>query len=92
MPMIGLSNKISTMFSTVFKSVGKQADHKRLTNYIIAINQKESTEDLLSELSHCLKDILNYRLFAFVIQQNSNLDIWLDPRIYKQSFYTDYNY
>ena len=85
MPISGLSNKISTMFSTVLKSVGKQADHKRLTNYIITINQKETTEEILSELSHCLKDILNYRLFAFVIQQKDDLDIWLDPRIYKQS-------
>jgi len=81
----GLSNRMSTMFSTIFKSAGKQADHKRLTNYIITINQKESTEEILSELSHCLKNILNYQLFAFVIQQKSNLDIWLDPRIYKDS-------
>ncbi len=85
MPIAGLSNRISTMFSTMLKSVGKQADHKRLTNYIITINQKESTEDILSELSHCLKDILNYRLFAFVIQKKDDLDIWLDPRIYKNS-------
>jgi diguanylate cyclase (GGDEF)-like protein len=85
MPMTGLSNKISTAFSTMIKSVGKQTDHKRLTNYIITINQKESTEEILNELSDCLKDILNYRLFAFVIQKKSDVDIWLDPRIYKQS-------
>jgi diguanylate cyclase (GGDEF)-like protein len=85
MSINGLSTKISTMFSTMLKSVGKQADHKRLTNYIITIHQKESTEEILSELSHCLKNILNYRLFAFVIQQKSNVDIWLDPRTYKES-------
>ncbi|MCP3898846.1 MAG: GGDEF domain-containing protein, partial [Desulfobacteraceae bacterium] len=85
MPINGLSNKISTMFSTMLKSVGKQADHKRLTNYIITIHQQESTEEILSELSSCLKNILNYRLFAFVIQQKSNLDIWLDPGTYKES-------
>ncbi len=85
MPINVLSNRISTVFSTMLKSVGKQTDHKRLTNYIITINQKESTEDILSELSQCLKDILNYRLFAFVIQKKSSLDIWLDPRIYKKS-------
>ncbi|MCK5541415.1 MAG: GGDEF domain-containing protein [Desulfobacterales bacterium] len=85
MPINSLSNKISTIFTTMFKTVGKQADHKRLTNYIITIHQKESTEEILSELSHCLKNILNYRLFAFVIQQKSNLDIWLDPRTYKES-------
>lgn len=85
MPINALSNRISTVFSTMLKSVGKQMDHRRLTNYIITINQKESTEEILSELSHCLKDILNYRLFAFVIQQKSNVNIWLDPRIYKQS-------
>ena len=86
MPITGLSNKISTMFSTfstVFKSVGKQADHKRLTNYIIAIHQKEATEEILNEFSNCLKNILNYRLFGFVMQQKNNLDIWLDPSIYK---------
>ncbi len=85
MPVITLTDRISTMFSIMLKSVGKQADLKRLTNYIIAINQKESTEDILSELSHCLKDILNYRLFAFVIQEKGCLDIWLDPHIYKDS-------
>lgn len=85
MPINDFPNRISTVFSTMFKSVGKPTDHKRLTNYIITINQKESTEDILGELSLCLKDILNYRLFAFVIKQKDNLDIWLDPRTYKNS-------
>ncbi len=90
MAISSLQNRISTLFSTMFqatmlKPTEKQTDHRRLTNYIITINQKESTEEILKELSYCLKDILNYQLFAFVIQQESAVDIWLDPRIYKQS-------
>ncbi len=79
MAMLDLSGKISMIFSSMLKPAGKQADHKKLTNYIINIHQKESTREIISELSKCLKSIINYRFFAFAIKQNHQMDIWLDP-------------
>ena len=80
-----LSNIISTIFSTIFHANVRQSDHRRLTQYIVTLNQKKTPQEIISEVSLCLKDILNYRLFAFVIQTETGIDVWLDPRMYKKS-------
>ncbi|MEA1968925.1 MAG: diguanylate cyclase [Thermodesulfobacteriota bacterium] len=80
-----ISQKISALFSILFSTSVRQSDHKRLAQYIIALNQKKLPIEIINEASQCLKDILDYRLFAFVIQNNEKLDVWLDPRMYKKS-------
>jgi diguanylate cyclase (GGDEF)-like protein len=80
-----LSNSVSTLFSALFGTAARQSDHRRLTQYIVTLNQKESPEEIISEASMCLKDILNYRLFAFVIKKENGIDVGLDPRMYKKS-------
>lgn len=80
-----LSGRLATMFSMVFKVAERQADHRKLTRHILALNTKQSSTEIINEVALCLKDILNYRLFAFVIKKENGVDIWLDPRMYKKS-------
>lgn len=80
-----LSNRMTAVLSMIFKAAQKQADHKKLTHHIVELNKKQSSQDIISEVSLCLKDILNYRLFAFVIKKENSIDIWLDPRMYRKS-------
>ena len=63
--------------------LAKRIDYKRLTQYILGISRRTDLEGILREVSRCLKDILNYRLFAFAIEQGKQLEVWIDPSIYK---------
>ena len=80
-----LSGKVTALFSMLFRAAKKQADHKKLTQHILALNKKQSPADIIHEVALCLKDILNYRLFAFVMKKEGGVDVWLDPRMYKKS-------
>ena len=80
-----LSSRLGTLFSMMFQAARSQADHKKLTQHILEINKKQSSVEIISEVAICLKDILNYRLFAFVVKKEASVDVWLDPRMYKIS-------
>lgn len=80
-----LSGKVTVLFSMIFNTAKKQADHKKLTQHILLLNKKQSPADIINEMALCLKDILNYRLFAFVMKKEDGADVWLDPRMYKKS-------
>jgi diguanylate cyclase (GGDEF)-like protein len=80
-----LSGKVTALFSMLFKAAEKQADHKKLAEHILALNKKQSPADIIHEVALCLKDILNYRLFALVMKKEGGVDVWLDPRMYKKS-------
>jgi diguanylate cyclase (GGDEF)-like protein len=80
-----LSTRVLAAFSTLFSTTDRESYHRRLTRYLVTLNQKKTPGDIIAEVSLCLKDILNYRLFAFVIKQEGKIDVWLDPRMYKKS-------
>ncbi len=80
-----IPGKMAAFFSMVFKIAQTQTDHKTLASHIIALNQKTSSIQIINEVAACLKEIMNYRLFAFVIKKNDGVDVWLDPRRYKKS-------
>lgn len=80
-----ISGRMATVFSMIFKVAKRQADHKKLTHHIIELSKKQSSMEIINEVALCLKDILNYRLFAFVLKKENGVDIWLDPRMYKKS-------
>ncbi|MBU0993822.1 MAG: GGDEF domain-containing protein [Proteobacteria bacterium] len=69
-----------TLMAILFGIVRK-IDYKTLNRYILAINQTNSLESILLETSKCFKEILQYRLFAFVLKDKNNLDAWIDPDI-----------
>lgn len=61
----------------------KRIDYKTLNRYVIGMNECLTLDHVLLEASRCLKDILNYQLFAFAVQDGGRLDVWIDPRIYE---------
>ena len=77
--------KMTAAFSMLFGSAARDADHRRLARYIVSLNQKESQQEIINELARCLKNILNYRLFGFAVKKGETTDVWLDPRMYKNS-------
>lgn len=80
-----LSGRVTALLSMIFNAAKKQADHKKLTQHILLLNKKQSSVEIISEVALCLKDILNYRLFAFVMKKDVGVDVWLDPRMYKKT-------
>ncbi len=77
--------KITDLLFLFFNITARQSDHKKLAQHIINVNQQDTPAGIINAVSLCLKDILGYRLFAFVIKQDQTLDVWLDPRMYKNS-------
>jgi diguanylate cyclase (GGDEF)-like protein len=75
---------LSIFLSLIFSITQKNADHKTLTRHIIAINKKTSSTQIINEVAACLNNILNYRLFAFVIKKTDGVDVWLDQKMYKK--------
>jgi diguanylate cyclase (GGDEF)-like protein len=65
----------------LFWGLKKGADYKTLNHYSLKINQARSLEGLLLELGGCLKALLNYKMFAFAMQDEEKLTAWVDPRL-----------
>ena len=82
-----LNNLKSALAGLVFRSsVQHRADtHGKLAHHIVALNKKSSSMEIINGVADCLKEILGYRLFAFVVHKESGLDVWLDPRMYKNA-------
>lgn len=77
--------KLAAALSMLFGSAARDADHRRLSRYIVSLNQKESPREIINELASCLNNILNYRLFGFAVKKGETTDVWLDPEMYKNS-------
>lgn len=84
---------------TILMSMARRIDYKTLTAYMTGISQLRDIESLMVETSKCLKDILNYKMFAFALHDDELLDVWIDPRTYREAleeviredFHTDDN-
>jgi diguanylate cyclase (GGDEF)-like protein len=61
-------------------------DYKTLSAYILKINRYKDVNDILIEASRCLKDILDYELFGFVIKNGTSLELWVEPRVHTRLF------
>jgi diguanylate cyclase (GGDEF)-like protein len=73
----------ATTAANILFGIARQIDYKALNRYIVAINQSPTLDNILQEASRCLKEILNYHLFAFAVENREKLDVWIDPRIYQ---------
>ncbi|WP_022666482.1 GGDEF domain-containing protein [Desulfospira joergensenii] len=80
-----VSARILALLSLAFGQKTRQVDHARLTRHIVALNQKDSSTEIINEVASCLKKILDYRLFAFAVKKKERVEVWLDPRMYKKS-------
>ncbi len=80
-----ITGRMASLFSMVFNLAQKQADQKILARHLIALNKMQTSTQIINEVAVCLKNILNYRLFAFVTKKKDGVDVWLYPRMYKKS-------
>ncbi len=80
-----VSTRVLALFSLAFGQKVRRDDHAKLSRHIVALNKKDSSLEIINEVAVCLKDILDYRLFAFAVKKDNGVDVWLDPRMYKKS-------
>ncbi|MBW1961187.1 MAG: GGDEF domain-containing protein [Deltaproteobacteria bacterium] len=73
------------LLSGIFLGFARRLDYKTLSRYMLKINEQKQLSAILKEASRCLKDILNYNLFAFALQDEDKLEVWIDPKVYKQA-------
>lgn len=66
----------------------RHSDDRNLSRHILKINQMHDLNDILKETAHCLKTILNYRIFAFAVQEDEQLELWVDPAFYSRPMQT----
>jgi len=66
--------------------IARGIDYRTLSAYILKINRYNDIDDILLEASRCLKDILDYELFGFVIKKGTSLDLWIEPRAHTVKF------
>ncbi len=80
-----ISGRALGMVTAIFSQASRQADQIKLSRHILALNKKDSSSAIINEMALCLKEILDFRLFAFVVRKKGGVDVWLDPRMYKDS-------
>jgi diguanylate cyclase (GGDEF)-like protein len=78
------NNTLKT-FEILMRAV-RGIDYRTLNTFILKTNGLQEIDDILLEVSKCLKGILDYELFGFVIKQDDSLNVWIDPRAYKDYF------
>ncbi|MCW7755351.1 GGDEF domain-containing protein [Desulfobotulus sp. H1] len=73
---------------TIARMLGwvRNTDYRLLNEYLLVMQEKEDLDSLLAEVARCLSEMLDYRLFAFVIQDESGVDAWIDPTMFRDAF------
>ncbi len=87
--MLSKTQKVVKEAASILKlgfKIARGSDYKTLSKYILKINQYSNIDDMLNEASKCLKDILDYELFGFVIKNEDAMDVWLKPQAHTQPF------
>lgn len=86
--LLRLKNVINNTLKTleIILNAMKRIDYKSLNSFILKTNGSQDINEILFEVSRCLKEILDYELFSVVIKHNGSLEVWIDPRAYKNYF------
>ncbi len=84
-PITGKSFIPAVFIKKLLEAVVKRADHRALSRHIIELNHKKTILEIISQSACCLKEIIQYRLFAFAIKTQTQTTAWVDPEIYKDS-------
>jgi len=87
--MFNKTQKVVKDAASVLKlgyKIARGFDYKTLNKYVLKINQYGSIDDMLCEASKCLKDILDFELFGFVIKKDAVMDVWLKPQAHTSPF------
>lgn len=63
-----------------FYRIVRKIDYRAVSHYILMINQCKDINAIVHETALCLKEIVDYRFFGFVIKTEHSVDVWADPR------------
>ena len=64
----------------------RDTDYRLLNHHLLRMQEKQDLDALLAEIAHCLAAMLDYRLFAFVIRDDTGVDVWIDPSMFRDAF------
>ncbi|MEW5745832.1 MAG: GGDEF domain-containing protein [Nitrospirota bacterium] len=78
-------NSVVTLYE-IMQRTARGVDYRTLNAHILKINELQDINDILYEVSTCLKTILNTELFGFAVKNDDALEVWIDPRAYKGHF------
>jgi diguanylate cyclase (GGDEF)-like protein len=78
-PLRTIRNLLAHIFEISYRNL-RGIDYKALNQHILSIHQLRDIDSILYKSSRCLKDILDYQLFAFAMCDDAAVDIWLDPK------------
>ena len=87
--MLSKTQKVMKEAASVLKlgyKIARGLDYKTLSDYILKINRYKNIDDMLYEASKCLKDILDFELFGFVLKKDAAVDVWLKPQAHTSLF------
>jgi diguanylate cyclase (GGDEF)-like protein len=62
--------------ATQFFRPSKKIDHATLSRCILGISKSRGLLSIFNQGDACLQELLNYRLFAVVLQKNNDFHIW----------------
>ncbi len=80
-----LSQKISAAVCLFTRLDRRDADHEKLTRYIVALNRETLPLEIIKHGAACLKEITNQRVLAFAIRNGNRIDGWADPKTDEKS-------
>lgn len=69
-----------------FRRIRPPENLQNLTWHIVEFYKKQSSVEIINETAICLKEILDYRLYAFVFEKGNRMNAWLDPEVNKTYF------
>ncbi len=78
--LTNFSRNVSSLTQAVF-GIARRIDYETLSHYMLDIGQMSDLNRIVHSASKCMRDILNYKLFGFVVQDGERIDAWLDPSI-----------
>lgn len=85
--MTALTQALTQKPSGILESIDSflpRNNQKALGRHILHMHRLQTVEELVNETAAILKNILSYKLFAFVIQDGAGLNIWSDPLLSRQ--------
>jgi diguanylate cyclase (GGDEF)-like protein len=85
-PLFGKIFHSVSAATALMLGISRRVDYRTLNRYILEINMEDDIVNILRGASNCLKEILNYKLFAVAVQCDKGVDVWIDPSLYKKSF------
>ncbi len=75
----------SKLVALTFGQGIREANQKELLQHIVSLHKQTSSTNIINSVAKSLKQIVDYRMFAFVMKKEDGVNVWMDPRMYKKS-------